>query len=75
MQQTLQQRAYSSQCSPSALAGGGDFHDQTTLALPNGDEVVMLVERLCFIVYGIHHNEEPSADFRCGDGLAQCIQQ
>jgi hypothetical protein len=44
----------------------GHLHDQTTLAVADGNEVVVLVEGLCFVVYGINEDESAAADFRCG---------
>lgn len=51
------------------------LHHQTALAILDRDEVVVLVKRLCLVVYRINDDESCSADFRCGDGFPQCIQK
>ena len=48
----------------------GHLHDQTTLPIPDGNKVVVLVEGLCLVVHGINDDEPAAADFRCGDGFA-----
>jgi hypothetical protein len=60
---------------PECLSGRGYLHYQTTFAVPDGDEVVMLIKRLRIVVYRINDDKSSSADLRCGDGLAECIQQ
>ena len=46
-----------------------------TLAVPDGNEVVVLVEGSRLVVYRIDDDELAAADFRCGDGFAQCVEE
>lgn len=48
----------------------GQLHDQTALAIPDGSEVVVLVEGLRLVVDGVNDDEPAAANFRCGDGFA-----
>ncbi len=37
--------------------------------------MVVLVEGLRLVVYGINDDEPAAADFRCGDGFAKCVEE
>lgn len=47
----------------------GHLHDQTALAVPDGNQAVVLVEGLRLVVYGIDDDEPAAADLRCGTAL------
>src|SRR5271156_1313809 len=70
VQQIIRRKGLLPPALPERFRRGGHLHDQTTLAVPDGNEVVVLVEGLCFVVYGINDDEPAAADFRCGDGFA-----
>ena len=70
VQQTIQRRTLLPPALPERFRRRGHLHDQTTLAIPDGSEVVVLVEGLCLVVYGINDDEPAAANFRCGDGFA-----
>jgi hypothetical protein len=70
VQQTLRRKGLLPPAFPERFRRCGHLHDQTTLAAPDGNEVVVLVEGLRFVVYGINDDEPAAADFRCGDGFA-----
>lgn len=41
--------------------------------MPDGNEVVVLVKRLCLVIYRINDDKSPSADLRRGNRLPQRI--
>src|SRR5882757_7546424 len=75
VQHTLRRKGLLPPALPERFRRCGHLHDQTTLAVRDGDEVVVLVEGLCLVVYGINDDEPAAADFRCGNGFAQCIEE
>jgi hypothetical protein len=70
VQQIIRRKGLLPPTLPERFRRSGHLHDQTTLVVPNGNEVVVLVKGLCLVVYGIDDDEPAAADFRCGDGLA-----
>jgi hypothetical protein len=70
VQHTLRRKGLLPPALPERFGRCGHLHDQTTLALPDGNEVGVLVEGLRFVVYGINDDEPAAADFRYGDGFA-----
>ena len=55
--------------------GGGDFHDESVFAVFDGLKVVVPVEGLGFVIDGVDDDESASADFCCGDRLAECVEE
>jgi hypothetical protein len=70
VQRTLRRKGLLPPALPECLGRRGYLHDQTTLTVPDGNEVVVLVEGLCLVVYGINDDDPAAADFRRGDGFA-----
>jgi hypothetical protein len=70
VQQIIRRKGLLPPALPECLRRSGHLHDQTTLAIADGNEVVVLVKGLCLVVYGINNDEPATANFRCGDGFA-----
>ena len=63
VQHTLRRKGLLPRAVPERFRRCGHLHDQTTLAVPDGNEVVVRVEGLRFVVYGINDDEPAAADF------------
>ena len=37
--------------------------------------MVTLIEGLCLVVYGANDDETATADFQCGDGYVECVEE